>query len=187
MGLTRDPLLRTPEDFPIWAITGIPGSGKTTLAKMLAKEFGREYIGTGDIARAISPDLLARGELADQAVMKLALLDALEVHITTGSGSYTPVVLDGWPRTQQQVGWLPEGMALIFYLSCRTDRALERLARRGRGDDDAKRVHEQSRALESFIRDLVPWNRQINVTDLTPEHLLQTFGLYLRGERREVF
>lgn len=187
MGLTGDPLLRRPEDFPIWALTGIPGSGKTTLAHLLAAEFDREYVGTGDIARRISPDLLAKGELADQAAMKQALLDALETHITTGAPSYRPVILDGWPRTREQVGWLPEGMALIFYLSCRTDIALERLARRGRGDDDAKRVHEQTKMLESFIRDLVPWNRQINVTSRTPQHLLQTFGLFLRGERREVF
>lgn len=187
MGLTGDPLLRTPEEYPIWALTGIPGSGKTTLAHLLAAEFDREYVGTGDIARRISPDLLAKGELADQAAMEAAMREALQVHIPSGSPSYRPVVLDGWPRTRQQVGWLPEGLVLIFYLSCRTDIALERLERRGRGDPDAKRVHEQNQALESFIRDLVPWNRQINVTNRTPQYLLQTFGLFLRGERREVF
>jgi adenylate kinase family enzyme len=187
MGLT-DPILRTPEDYPIWAITGIPGSGKTTLAHRLAADFGREYVGTGDIARRISPELLAKGELADQEAMKAALLETLRGYgFNSGGPDFSPVVLDGWPRTPQQVGWIPEGAVLIFYLSCSTEIALERLARRGRGDDDAKRVHEQSKMLEGFIRDLVPWTRQINVTHRNPDYLAKTFGLYLRGERREVF
>ena len=90
---------------------GVPGSGKGTQARNLAKKFGYAHISTGDLLRALDLDPLADPEdkkiLADtmktgklvpnELTYKLAFKE-IEKQLATGKG----VILDGAIRNLEQ-------------------------------------------------------------------------------------
>jgi adenylate kinase len=87
-------------------IMGPPGSGKGTQAKLLAKKFGLEYIGSGDVLRARQKvgdftgkkliKVMDRGELAPSFVVVKTLGDVLEK--LKRQPKIKGMVLDGWTR-----------------------------------------------------------------------------------------
>jgi len=87
-------------------IMGPQGSGKGTQAKLLAKKFGLEYIGSGDILRARQKagdftgekliKVMGRGELAPSFIVVKILGDELEK--LKRNPKINGFVLDGWTR-----------------------------------------------------------------------------------------
>lgn len=172
------------------AITGIPGSGKSTLAVGLAKERGWTIMSTGDIARAVDPDSLGQGGMADEAAFQAAFHDALGVLDWSRT-----VVLDGIPRSPGQVPLLPS-LTTVLMLTVRPDIARDRLLRRGRPDDQAdliaRRVQEQSALLDVEHADgwayrLAGWHGVINTSQKRPTDILHDVLAYLDGRKREAF
>ena len=74
----------------IIAIDGPSAAGKSTVAKLLAKELGVEYIDTGAMYRAVALKIVRDGTDTDDAVALAALLDRTDVDLAG-----TQVLLDG--------------------------------------------------------------------------------------------
>lgn len=179
----------------IWFITGTPGAGKTTLAHRLAARYDRPILSTGDIARRIDPEALARGEWADPDKFRNAMAEA--VSALEGPGAAPSYIVDGYPRYLAQfeeIRALTEGEqpeAYVFFLNARPDVEADRLLRRGRQDDRPEvikaRIDAQHADFETWVRKAVPWGQQISTSNRTPDWIEETFRRFLDGERREVF
>ena len=127
-------------------LLGVPGSGKGTQARLLARDLGMVQISTGDLLRALETDLNAdaadlqklsemkAGRLvADELIYKLAFAE-IEKNISAGK----TVVLDGAIRSVAQAkaydeffaqkGWVSEVMALELTMS--DELSLARLTKR---------------------------------------------------------
>ena len=82
----------------IIAIDGYSSTGKSTLAKALAKALQYTYIDTGAMYRAVSLHVLRKGYLAgDQVCVDdlIADLDQIEISFALGEGSTSVVCLNG--------------------------------------------------------------------------------------------
>lgn len=92
----------------IWCVIGLPCSGKSTAAKILAKALGGStYISTGDIARELSvnsKELWATTEKNDQFPLEDKLRFELNVKIATAPTAN--VIIDGFPRFKEQAEYL---------------------------------------------------------------------------------
>ena len=174
----------------VWFLTGTPGSGKTTLAHRLSAVYGRPVLSTGDIARRIDPEALARGDWADPDLFREAMRD--EVDRISG-GADAAYIVDGYPRTLAQFQEIPAHPdLLVFYLCCvPSEIAVDRLTRRGRSDDTPDiiktRVERQTEDLESWVRREIPWGHHLNTAKRTPDFVFETVRRYLDGERKEIF
>lgn len=173
------------------AITGIPGSGKTTLAGGLAAHYGYRVIGTGDISRMVDPASLSGGGMADESLFQAAFRVAMD-HIDDWS---KPVIIDGLPRRREQITLLPY-FTTMFGLTCRPDIARDRLLRRARPDDTeeivARRVEEQSALLDiehadGWMYQTVGWGRVINTSVKPIDAILHDVIEYLDGRKRQAF
>ena len=72
------------------AIDGFSSSGKSTMAKVLAKEIGYAYIDSGAMYRAVTLYALEHGMIADGVVDEAALVAALpDIHITFAHNAET--------------------------------------------------------------------------------------------------
>src|SRR5690242_10802441 len=115
------------------SVLGIPGSGKTTVAKELARQLGAQYFGVGEALRSRSQtdsalrDQLASGQLADEAVVDVLLSAALR------STDQPIMILDGYPRHLGQLPFaltLPNWRMLILRVPVVTAHARIRARRR---------------------------------------------------------
>lgn len=77
------------------AIDGPAGAGKSTVAKLLARQLGYLYIDTGAMYRAVTLKALRQGiDLADQGALSV-LAASMKIDLTTGSNEITRVFLEG--------------------------------------------------------------------------------------------
>lgn len=97
-------------------LLGAPGSGKGTQAKRLVSDYGFSHISTGDMFRS---EIKAQSDLGQKVQSILAsgrlVPDELtnqivERRLSRGDLS-SGVVLDGFPRTVNQAGWLEDFLA----------------------------------------------------------------------------
>jgi adenylate kinase len=159
-------------------LLGPPGSGKTTQAKFLKKEFGIPYLSPAEVLRRSNDrkshiskalkDQMASGELlSDDSLNDLMREYIKRQDFTKG------FVLDGYPATRTQAEYLARmssEMALrspvAIVLDIPDGVARERLEKRGRADDN--RAHTEKRIanyhLESeAIRAAYPQERVLHV------------------------
>ncbi len=176
----------------IVAIFGPPGAGKTTAARVLARDTGRQYISSGDIARQVDPGAIARGEMANRALLRSAFEAALATAIREDSAG---VVVDGLPRDPTDVALLPDD-TLYVLLNARVDILIDRQFRRGRpGDDDfdtvLRRTQEQRALMELDQKDgwaygLVREVGVLNTTRVPRDQMIAQVSGYVAGDRRTV-
>ena len=106
-------------------LLGAPGVGKGTQAKELVKLWGIPQISTGDLLRAnvaqgtslgrVAKEIMGRGELVpDSLVDEMVAVRLAQPDTANG------YILDGFPRTLGQAGWLdgrlaaqPEGLPVV--------------------------------------------------------------------------
>ncbi len=95
-------------------LLGLPGSGKGTQAKLLAKKLNHYYFEAGDFSRDMAKtnprikEIVDKGELIPEEEMTKYVSEYLEVNVK----DFGSIVFDGYPRfiTQYQFldGWLEE-------------------------------------------------------------------------------
>ena len=79
----------------IVAIDGPAGSGKSPIAKEIARQLGFNKLDTGAMYRAVTFAALDRGiDLDDEAAID-ALAEQIEIRFTNGTGEDTRLTIDG--------------------------------------------------------------------------------------------
>ena len=87
----------------IVAIDGPAGSGKSTIAKEIARQLGFNKLDTGAMYRAVTFAALDRGiDLDDEAAID-ALAEQIEIRFTNGTGEDTRLTIDGPAGGRQRV------------------------------------------------------------------------------------
>ena len=121
-------------------LIGGPGSGKSTYAEFITKEFGIDHIYPGELLRKekekggeIAKRLsnLGKGGFAPNDIVLKLVKDAVEK-------AENGFVFDGFPRYMQQVRDLEkEGIKIdkVVYLNVSPEEVIRRLTARGRADD----------------------------------------------------
>ena len=121
-------------------LIGGPGSGKSTYAEFITKEFGIDHIYPGELLRKekekggeITKRLsnLGKGEFAPNDIVLQLVKDAV-------AKADKGFVFDGYPRYMQQVRDLEkEGIKIdkVVYLNVSPEEVIRRLTARGREDD----------------------------------------------------
>lgn len=118
-------------------IIGPPCSGKSTIGCKLADLIHYNYVSSGDIARKLSQsqemiDRLNKGEMFDENTMRSEIKRILS--------NTDNVVLDGFPRFEDQLVWLMKQFSKVNYTFVHVDAPLTEIARRAMGrnrEDDS--------------------------------------------------
>ncbi|MBI2039998.1 nucleoside monophosphate kinase [Candidatus Microgenomates bacterium] len=129
---------------------GPQGSGKSTQARLLAQFLHLPYISTGDIFRRLRQEnseegraikqILDSGELVDdQITAELVKKGLKDIDVQNG------FIMDGYPRTLEQIKFFDPGFDKVFYLKLSDEEALKRLLKRGREDDTEDLIAERLR------------------------------------------
>lgn len=127
---------------------GPQGSGKSTQAKLLAQFLNLPYLSSGDIFREIAKDegelgqkireMLNSGRLVDDQTTCEVVKKKLEEKDYHGG-----FIMDGFPRTLEQIKIFDPGFNLVFYLDVSKKISLERLLKRVREDDTPEVIEKR--------------------------------------------
>lgn len=124
-------------------LIGPQGSGKSTQGKLLAQFLGLPYISTGDLFREMGGEIkqiLDQGKLVDdQTTAKI-----VEAKLN-GEEYRNGFILDGYPRTMEQIKLFDPGFDKVIYLDLSDKEATKRLLVRGREDDTEELIAERLR------------------------------------------
>lgn len=85
----------------IVAIDGPAGSGKSTIAKELARKLGLHKLDTGAMYRAVTFAALDRGIDIDDEAAVTALAQSIDIRFTSGTGEDTKLTIDGVDASAQ--------------------------------------------------------------------------------------
>lgn len=121
-------------------LIGPQGSGKSTQAKSLSEFLKVPFISVGDIFRKISLEdteqgkrikkILEGGQLVDDQTTSEIIRETLK-----DRDYQNGFVVDGYPRTEEQLRSYDPGFDKIFYLDVPEEEVIRRLLARGRSDD----------------------------------------------------
>ena len=131
-------------------MAGLPGSGKTTQAKIISDKLGLCFIKTGEILREMALSGSPKGQIARKALEKGKLVDnQIVVEIIKKrvyeSDCVNGFVMDGYPRSLDQIKLFDPGFDKVFYLKIAPERAKDRLLQRDRADDTPFLIKERLR------------------------------------------
>lgn len=122
-------------------ISGDLGSGKSTLGKQIAKDWGYNFYSTGDIFRKLSQerglDVIAGNQAGEK---DRSLDDAVDEYSTRIGKNEDNFIFDS------RLAWhfIPDSYSL--YLFCREDIAAERIFSAGREDEQRQSVEQMLKA-----------------------------------------
>lgn len=169
-------------------LLGMPGSGKTTMAKILEKQFDDCIaIGAGDMIRELAASdfefqaALAAGQMAPRDKTNKMIADALH------NAQHANLIIDGFPRYEAQYEIIKDLNAIYIYLACNDSIATERLLARQRGDDTVELVKTR---LATFWKETWPMVNQIAINEQprslhiipgTPEFMAHKAITFIRG------
>lgn len=144
--------------------TGLPGSGKTTQAKLLAQDLGLCFVKTGEILRELAAQdneqgrsikvTLDQGELVDDAAVA-AVVKAELLKPSCQSG----FVMDGYPRSLNQLSVYDPGFDQVIYLKISERVARQRLLERGRHDDTTEVINNRLKVQQQTLSELIDYFR----------------------------
>lgn len=137
---------------------GIQGSGKSTQAKILSEKLNLPYVEMGQLLR----DRL-KEKSAEANKIKLALetgnLVPNQITINTLNKKLEDAkfksgfILDGYPRNDIQLKFLPGKFDKVFYIELPKEEAVRRLSLRARIDDTPEVIE---RRVELFFKETQP-------------------------------
>lgn len=129
-------------------ITGPQGSGKTTQSELLAEYLGVSLIDTGEMLRSFAEknsdqgreikERMTRGEMAPNQLAADLVKERLQ-----NEDSQRGFVMDGYPRSLEQLNLFDPEFNKVFYLQIEDDLVRERLKNRGRIDDTPEGIERR--------------------------------------------
>ena len=141
---------------------GPQGSGKSTQARLLSEYLKVPFISTGDIFRQIADqdtpsatqvrEVLASGKLVDDQSTSKIVQERL-TQADCGNG----FILDGYPRTTQQIRFFDPGFDMVFYLKLNDIDAKKRMLGRGRSDDTPELIDERLRVYHQLTDPIIEY------------------------------
>lgn len=144
---------------------GAPGSGKTTLSKVLAQKFNLCLIKTGDMMRSYAAShhddsmlkLLERGEMMDDEIVARIVRERIE-----SRDCEVGLISDGYPRLISQLEVYDPQFNYAIYLRVPEKVLLERLRERGRTDDTDQAVKTRMEIFNQETMPVVEHYRKLN-------------------------
>lgn len=128
-------------------ITGPQGSGKSTQSEIIAKKLNVGLINTGEMIRDLAEkdtdesrslrEDMDKGILVDDRVTSRLVKEKVENDFQNG------FVVDGYPRSLEQLQLFDPDYTLVFYLDISDEEAVRRLVNRGREDDTPEGITER--------------------------------------------
>ena len=145
-------------------LIGPQGSGKSTQAKLSAGYLNVPVISTGDIFRKLMQEdtgpgraikkILDEGRLVDDQTTSKIVKERLSQPDYQGG-----FVLDGYPRTVEQIRIFDPEFNKVFYLDVPEEEVIKRLMARGREDDSEQLIktrldlyYKQTKPLLDYYR-----------------------------------
>lgn len=121
-------------------LAGLPGSGKSTQAKLISQKLKLCLISSGDQMRAVAREennlaqkvkqIVESGGLVDDEIVAKVIKKRVS-HPDCQDG----FVMEGYPRTLKQLDYFDPGFDKIIYLKIDERKAIDRLLSRKRVDD----------------------------------------------------
>lgn len=130
---------------------GSQGSGKSTQAKLLSQFLKIPVIATGDIFRSLAKKGDKLGKRVKQDLDEGKLVDDETTAQIVDERVRKPdcqkgFIMDGYPRTLDQIKLFDPGFDKVFYLKLSDEEATKRLLKRGREDDTPALIAERLKA-----------------------------------------
>lgn len=146
-------------------LTGLPGSGKTTIAKKISQEKGLCVVKTGELLRDLSK---GDDEVARQLkqVMQSGIYapdklvgEMVEKFVESPSCAMG-YVMDGYPRRLSQLQIYDPKPTMVFYLHISEGLVKQRLLSRGRVDDTPEIISRRLKVFEEQMQPLLDYYRE---------------------------
>ncbi len=148
-------------------LIGIQGAGKSTQGNILSKELSIPYLSTGHIFREMAKEKTPLGRYIKETINAGYLIPddkALEIvseylHRPEYKNGY---IMDGFPRTTQQVEKFENGISKVIYLKVSDKEALWRLSGRddNREDDTLKAIRKRISLFHEFTEPVLEYFRK---------------------------
>ncbi len=173
---------------PVIAVSGPPGSGKSTIAKAVAKEFGLRYVSAGSIFRKVAKDMGVGLDQLSLMAEKDHSIDRAIDEETRKEEEKGDVVLDG-----HLTAWIAKS-AVRIYVKASPEVRYERIARRDSTTlEEATRTNsirersEAARFKEIYgydINDLTMFDLVIDTTYVSAESANAVVISFLRAHKK---
>ena len=148
-------------------LIGIQGAGKSTQGNLLSEKLNMPYLSTGHIFRELSKEKTKLGRYVKEVMNAGYLIpDKKTVFIVSEylkrpqyNGGY---IIDGFPRTLNQVKFFKDGADKVIYLKVSDGQALKRLSFRngeGREDENPKAVAKRIESFHKFTEPVLDYYR----------------------------
>ncbi len=138
---------------------GLAGSGKGTQGKALSEIFGWRWLSVGQVIRNTGDyaNTIDRGNLIPDS----DVIDLMNRQIQKSEAEGFDVILDGYPRTEEQAKWLMDNMSDkidgAIILEVPKEELFERLLLRGRDDDkERSSIERRFEIFEQNICSILP-------------------------------
>lgn len=153
-------------------LLGAPGAGKGTQAERIAARHGLVHLSTGDLLRAAvgaGTDLgrkakafMDRGDLVPDGLVVEMIAERIREASDRG------FLLDGFPRNVAQAEALATqlgegGLDCVLHLRLPDDAVVERLLKRGRGDDTQEVIRDRLGVYHRETEPLVSWYQDLGL------------------------
>ncbi len=140
---------------------GGPGSGKTTIANLLAPKYGLHHFAVGQLLREIAKQktplgLEIKSKIEAGKLINNKFNQQILDQVVDAVPAHKHIVFDGFPRTLVQAKWFDQYLedckrqSILVYLQVDLPVIRARLSERGRADDKDKAA--LSRRLATFKR-----------------------------------
>jgi cytidylate kinase len=151
-------------------IGGSHGTGKSTYAEMIAKQFNLRYVSAGQLFRAVAKEKALSLEELSREAANSSEIDRMIDERSAAEAAKGDAVIEG-----QLAAWMAKDLAQIrIYLKAPNEERIARIANRDHLDHEAAR--NQTLERERIQRERYKRYYQIDIDDLSPYNLIIDTG-----------